>query len=147
MDMLRDGARIALRRRVPNALFVVAAIEQLPSELDRRADVVTVNFPWGSLLRGLVRADDAVLGPLARLAKCGAPLHALLSVEPRDRASGLATAHPKTLVANAPAYARAGFDLLECRAATRGDVDASGSSWAKRLGRDRAVVALALRRM
>ena len=147
MDMLRDGARTALRRGMPNALFVVAAIEQLPSELNQRADVVTVSFPWGSLLCGLVCADEALLEPLARLAKPGAHVRALLSVGPRDRASGLAAVDPSTLAANAAAYARAGFVLETCRAATSKEIDTSGSSWAKRLGRSRSVVALALRRM
>ena len=35
---------------LPNVLFLQAAVEDLPSELDGVADEVHVHFPWGSLL-------------------------------------------------------------------------------------------------
>ncbi len=35
-----------------NVLFIQAAVEDLPSELDGVADEVHIHFPWGSLLRG-----------------------------------------------------------------------------------------------
>ncbi len=145
-DRLRDGARTALRRRLPNALFVVASIERLPHELDGRADAVTITLPWGSLLRGIVAADPCVLLPLARLAKPDADVRILLSVEPADAATGLPPLEAATLRANAPAYAAADLRLVRCDAATAEEISASGSSWAKRLGADRRVFALELRR-
>jgi 16S rRNA (adenine(1408)-N(1))-methyltransferase len=57
----RRAARRPDRGGLPNALFVVAAAEALPPELDGLADLVTVHFPWASLLRGLLTADPAVL--------------------------------------------------------------------------------------
>lgn len=36
---------------LPNVLFLQSAVETLPSELDKTANEVHVNFPWGSLLR------------------------------------------------------------------------------------------------
>ncbi len=48
----RRAARPAARGGVANALFVVAAAERPPIELLGIADEVTINFPWGSLLRG-----------------------------------------------------------------------------------------------
>ena len=53
----RRAAATPRRGGLPNALFVVAAIGALPRELDGLADVVTVHFPWGSLLRGLLGAE------------------------------------------------------------------------------------------
>ena len=35
----------------------MAPVEALPAELHGIADVVRVNFPWGSLLRGLLQPD------------------------------------------------------------------------------------------
>ncbi|MGH9970191.1 MAG: methyltransferase domain-containing protein [Pyrinomonadaceae bacterium] len=35
---------------LPNALFLQAAVEDLPGELDGVADEVHIHFPWGSLL-------------------------------------------------------------------------------------------------
>ena len=34
---------------LPNVLFLQAAIEDLPSELDEVADELHIHFPWGSL--------------------------------------------------------------------------------------------------
>src|SRR5712692_3427130 len=35
---------------VPNVLFLQAAVEDLPPELDGLADEIHIHFPWGSLL-------------------------------------------------------------------------------------------------
>lgn len=146
MDRLRDGSHTAQRQQLPNALFVVASIEALPCELEDRADEVTLNFPWGSLLIGLVEGEPRVLGSLARLAKPGAPLHMLLSVEANDRAARLRPLTEEVLSSRAPAYARAGLKMEACRVATPAEIVASGSSWAKRLGDGRRVYGLEVRR-
>ena len=146
-DALARGARVAARRRLRNALFVVSAVEQLHA-LDGIADVVTVNFPWGSLLRGIVCAEDAVLRPLARLPKPGAAIRVLLSIEDRDRSMAGLSADPGSLLRNAERYRCAGLTIAACATATSAEISESGSSWAKRLaaGRARAVTALTLRR-
>jgi 16S rRNA (adenine(1408)-N(1))-methyltransferase len=89
---------------------------------------LTVNFPWGSLLRGVLGHDDAVLAGVARLLAPGARASVLVSVVPRDGVSPMPAEE-----ALAAAYARHGLALLEARAATPAEVAASGSSWAKRL--------------
>src|SRR5262245_40178432 len=45
----------------PNLLFIQAAAEELPSELDGVADEVHTHFPWGSLLRALALGDEVVV--------------------------------------------------------------------------------------
>jgi 16S rRNA (adenine(1408)-N(1))-methyltransferase len=92
------------------------------------AESLTVNFPWGSLLRGVLGHDDAVLAGVARLLAPGARASVLVSVVPRDGVSPMPAGE-----ALAAAYARHGLALLEARAATPAEVAASGSSWAKRL--------------
>ena len=105
-----------------------------------------MTLPWGSLLRGLVLAEQAVLAPLARLAKTGASIDALISLETRDAASGLTPADPAAITARAGAYADVGLALYGFARAAPSEVTASDSSWAKRLGPARAVYALRLRR-
>ena len=78
-DNLVDSARAATRNNVPNALFVLGSAERMPAELDGCADRVTVLFPWGSLLRGIVEADPQVLAGISRLARPGATLDVLLN--------------------------------------------------------------------
>ncbi|MBD0281672.1 MAG: hypothetical protein ICV69_05695 [Thermoleophilaceae bacterium] len=92
------------------------------------ATSLTVNFPWGSLLRGILGYDDAVLAGLARLLAPGAEATILTSVLPRDNAPP-----PPPADALARAYARHGLGLVEARGATRVEVAASHSTWAKRL--------------
>jgi 16S rRNA (adenine(1408)-N(1))-methyltransferase len=141
---IADSSRRASRgrRAVPNALFVVAAAESPPEGLYGLAGSLTVNFPWGSLLRGVLGRDDAVLGGVAQLLAPGAEGTALLSVVPRD---GLPPVPPWHELA--AAYERRGLDLVEARPATPAEVDASHSSWAKRLlaGTDRPVTLVRLR--
>ena len=61
-----------------------------PSALDAtplagQADVVTVTFPWGSLLRGVARSDEASLRGIASIARPGGRVEVLASVVPADR--------------------------------------------------------------
>ena len=146
VDRLRIGARTALRQKIANVLFVVARIEEAPSELDGAADRITITFPWGSLLRGLVLADLSVLSPLARIAKPGTRIEALLSLEARDARSGLTAADAAAIPTRAGAYAYAGLSLCAFTRASPSEISASGSSWAKRLGPARGVYAVSLRR-
>jgi 16S rRNA (adenine(1408)-N(1))-methyltransferase len=132
-------------RRLPNAAFVVAAAESLPDDLAAVADRVTVQFPWGSLLRGILCAEGPVLANLARIAAPGATLSVLWSVTDRDRA----TLGPVPTRPTEEPFAAAGFEFRDLRPATVAEIDATGSSWAKRLraGVDRpAMILSAVRR-
>jgi 16S rRNA (adenine(1408)-N(1))-methyltransferase len=102
---------------------------------------LTVHFPWGSLLRGVLGADDSVLAGMAQLLAPGATATVLVSVLPRDGVPEIPA--PRRLVA---IYAEHGLSLVEARAATEAEVAASRSSWAKRLraGRVRPVTLLSI---
>jgi 16S rRNA (adenine(1408)-N(1))-methyltransferase len=63
----------------PNLLLAVDGAEALPGPFAAWADLVTVNFPWGSLLRALVEPMPAVLEGIANLARPGARFVALLN--------------------------------------------------------------------
>jgi 16S rRNA (adenine(1408)-N(1))-methyltransferase len=130
----RRAGRRPERGGLPNALFVVAAAEALPTELDGLADLVTVHFPWGSLLRGLLTANPAMLAGLARVLRPGGTLSMLVSSTDRDRGAGVGPIDRPALAALAGAYARQGLALTRVRPATPDDVAASRSTWGKRLG-------------
>jgi 16S rRNA (adenine(1408)-N(1))-methyltransferase len=135
VDASRRAARATKRGCVPRALFVVAAAEALPSELNGLADAVTVHFPWGSLLRGLLDADSAIVSGIARITRPGAAVTMLLSVTERDRVTiGRDSVDERTFRELAPVYAAHGLQLCEARPATADEVARSHSSWAKRLG-------------
>jgi 16S rRNA (adenine(1408)-N(1))-methyltransferase len=130
----RRAGRRPERGGLPNALFVVAAAEALPPDLDGLADLVTVHFPWGSLLRGLLTADPAVMAGLARVLRPGATLSMLVSSTDRDRAAGVGPIDRRALAALADAYHQSGLAVTRVRPATPDDVAASRSTWGRRLG-------------
>jgi 16S rRNA (adenine(1408)-N(1))-methyltransferase len=147
-SMIRASRTAALPIRkggLPNAAFVVAAAESLPAELDGVADEIRVHFPWGSLLRGVVGRDDAVLRGVTRLAAPGAEATVLVSLTERDHAAGVEAIALEQVVR---AWRERGFELVVGRAATIAEVGASHSTWAKRLrvGIDRDATRLVFRR-
>jgi 16S rRNA (adenine(1408)-N(1))-methyltransferase len=68
------------RGGAPNALFVWACVENLPHELIGLADEITINYPWGSLLRALVEPDIALLKGIATIARPGASIMILINL-------------------------------------------------------------------
>jgi 16S rRNA (adenine(1408)-N(1))-methyltransferase len=143
------AARPTRKGGLPNAMFIVAAAERPPVELRGIADELTIAFPWGSLLRGMLADDDApdaAAGIAALLAPRGT-LVAHLSIDPRDR---LALPALETIPATqlGSRWRRHGVELACWRPDTAAEIQATGSSWARRLraGRERAVWRLELRR-
>lgn len=144
-DALTGGAWRAKRARMENAAFLVECVERLPCELDAIADEVVVQFPWGSLLRGLIDGSPDVLRPIAGLMKVGAELRVLMSGVERD---GIGEVGPTLVTARSASYAECGLRLLGTEWAPRAIVEESHSAWAKRLavGRARRAVLARYRR-
>ncbi|HEY4634322.1 MAG TPA: class I SAM-dependent methyltransferase [Candidatus Limnocylindrales bacterium] len=144
---MAESSRRADRRGPANALFLAAAVEALAdSPLAGTADLVTVAFPWGSLLRGVVGLDAAALaGVAAPVRPGGGRLEVLASVIPSDGVDGLACLDVAAATRVGEAWACAGLELVEMRPATTAELRAVRSSWARRLG-DRPVWRLEGRR-
>jgi 16S rRNA (adenine(1408)-N(1))-methyltransferase len=122
------------RQRIENVLLVVARAEELPSALDGLADATTIHFPWGSLLRGVLEADAGVASGLARITRAGADVTAVLSVTEHERSLRLPALDDRLGPALAERYVAHGLTLADWRPATRHEIEATHSSWAKRLG-------------
>jgi 16S rRNA (adenine(1408)-N(1))-methyltransferase len=146
-EVSRRASRSAARGGLPNALFVVAAAERLPAELHGVADELTIAFPWGSLLRGVLALDDDAAAGIAALLAPDAAATATLSVEARD---GLdlppldAEGAPEALRER---WSRLGLRPCDLRKATAEELALMPSTWARRLaaGRDRSAWRLELR--
>jgi 16S rRNA (adenine(1408)-N(1))-methyltransferase len=145
--LMREASNRAHRRGPANARFIAVAAEALPGPLAGTADLVTVTMPWGSLLRGALGRDAAVMRGIAGLLSGdgGARVEILLSVTPKDGIQGLATLDATAAPALAEAWCLVGLRLDAMRPATRADLVATGSTWAKRLG-ERPVWRITLRR-
>ncbi len=124
---------------LPNALFIQAAVESLPPELDGVADEVHVHFPWGSLLRAVATGDCAVLQNLRRICAPEAWLEIVIALDPeRDRAEierlGLAPLSLEFLETTLiPRYRAAGFDVVEYGSPPPSEWPQIHTSWAQRL--------------
>ena len=141
------AARKPARGGIGNAHYVVAAVEQLPPELHGMADLVTVNFPWTGLLRGIICPEPTVLEALASLGAPGCRFEIVLTYDPaHDKAALEGEDLPpldyayidSTLL---PAYAAAGLQVTGRRRLTQDEALAIPSTWGRRLlhGRPREV--------
>jgi len=120
-EAMAASANRARRERLDNVLFVVAAVEALPPELDGVADRVTVLFPWGSLLTGVARPDPAVLGSLVRIARARAALDIVINRSAQQHAADGLTAP----------YAAAGIEICSVERTTTVPY---ATTWGKRVG-------------
>jgi 16S rRNA (adenine(1408)-N(1))-methyltransferase len=120
-------------------LFLQAAVEDLPEELNGIASEVTVQFPWGSLLRGVAGADEGVLSNLRRVCLPTAQLSVILALNPeRDHFEwerlGLEMISLDYLErVLAARYRQAGFRILRAKELSATDLSQLHTSWARRL--------------
>ena len=131
---MAEASNRAFRERVANALLLVEAAEALPGPLAETAHLVTINFPWGSLLRGVLGMDDAVLRGIAGLVAREGSIEVLASVAPGDRVVGIDVLDRSATGRIATAWAALGFEFVAMRPATDLDLREARSSWARRLG-------------
>jgi len=123
----------------PNLIFVQAAIEDLPAELNDVADEIHIHFPWGSLLRAVAIGEEAVVKALHRTSAPGGLLEVVIGFDPeRDRAEidrlGLPSLPWAYLAGElAGKYEACGFRFRESGTLKRADWAHLESSWARRL--------------
>ncbi|HYF61870.1 MAG TPA: class I SAM-dependent methyltransferase [Herpetosiphonaceae bacterium] len=135
LDACRDSVREASRRAPANVLFVVANVADLPAELAGRASGLSVNFPWGSLLKALISDEPAVLDGLVGLGRPGFRLELMVNGE------ALATLGSSLERGGAQirrGLIRRGLDVAEPAILDRAALRAIPTTWARRLafGRD-----------
>ena len=129
------------RGGVPNALFIWASLEQLPSEIVG-VDEVHVLMPWGSLLRALVQPDREALRGAARACSPGAGFLISLNLHawrpPVPEVGDVPEPTPQAALADlAPALSRAGWRLESADYLDEQEIADLATSWTKRLGASR----------
>lgn len=141
VDACRENLAENSRRLPPNALFVIANAAKLPAELNGLAAQVTINFPWGSLLSGLLTADPGLLDGLRRVMQPGAALLVRLN------ASALAEQGWNLVTGGArvrEVLAQTGFALKPPALLGPADLRACPTTWAKKLAYGRRPEAVSL---
>ena len=138
-DYAFRASRKPARGGVANAVFVVAAAEGLPSELRGLADRVRVNFPWGSLLRGLLQPQPDILTVVMALLLPGGVLEIIMSYDPANDPNAFAGDPLPAFDAGyleaslVPAYEAAGIVCTGHRRLTQDEALAVPSTWGRRL--------------
>ena len=145
VDACRDNLRANSRRILPNALFIIADAQALPTELNGLASHITINFPWGSLLDSLLSSEDSLISRLLSATRPFAGMDIHLNAE---------------ALVTAGWALESGADQIECivntvgwRTKSRSWMDAHllrsfPTTWAKRLafGRDPRAIRLSVQR-
>jgi len=122
-----------------NVLFLQAAIEDLPAELDGIANEVHVHFPWGSLLAIVARADRNGLNNLRRIMSRDGLLEIVMALDPERDESEIKRLGIQSLDATfisselEPRYRDAGFEILEAGVGNPESWSDLKTTWAKRL--------------
>jgi 16S rRNA (adenine(1408)-N(1))-methyltransferase len=124
---------------LPNALFIQAAVEDLPEDLNGIADEIYIHFPWGSLLRAAATGETDFLASLRRLSAPECLLTIVLGIDPerekgeltRLGVSELTPEYFRTVLA--ARYAAAGFRPVELRTLDHRESVRIETSWAKKL--------------
>lgn len=124
---------------LPNALFVQAAVEDLPEELNSSADEIHIHFPWGSLLKGVCLGDSAVLSSLFRISAPESLLEIVIGIDPERDASeierlGIPVLDPAYINdVLIPHYESAGFKFIESGEISVDEWSKLETSWARKL--------------
>jgi 16S rRNA (adenine(1408)-N(1))-methyltransferase len=143
-EIAARAARKPAKGGRPNLLLVRAALEALPAELHGVADEVSVQLPWGSLLEGIVLARDDVLGGLAALCRSSARVTITLNGEiwldsTPARYEHLPVPTPEYVAdVVAAGMERVGIRIDAARYASAAEAKRLPTTWARRLGHDRA---------
>ncbi len=124
---------------LPNAMFVQAAVEDLPEEFNGTADEIHIHFPWGSLLKAVATGDADVLASLKRISAPGCVLEIIIGIDPvRDSTEidrlGIPPLTPSYLLDQlSPRYTQIGFRVIECGTLDSDAWSGLETSWARKL--------------
>jgi 16S rRNA (adenine(1408)-N(1))-methyltransferase len=142
VDACRENLVDVSRKVLPNSLFLISRAESLPSALYGLADTITINFPWGSLLEGLLLPDTPVVAGLQQLAKPDASLHLRLNESALQKAGQTLEIGGESV---RRALAKSGFNTAKLVQLDTKALRSYPTTWAHRLGYGRASSALYLR--
>ena len=135
IDACRENLRVNAGQKLPNALFIIASAQALPTELNGLASRVSINFPWGSLLESLIRDDAALMNGLSAISSPQASLEIYLNGEALRTAGWTLEAGTNQIqgVLNSSGWMSRSRACLDANA-----LRSFSSTWAKRLafGRD-----------
>ncbi len=122
-----------------NVLYVLSSVETLPRELNGSADKVYINFPWGTLLQGIVLAHELTWNNIKKICKTEALVHVIFGYDPEHDKKEIERLNLPILneacLQNSmiPKLENLGFSVMNVKSLTYNDLREYPSTWAKKL--------------
>jgi 16S rRNA (adenine(1408)-N(1))-methyltransferase len=135
VDACRENLREHSRVKLPNMLFVIACAQQLPWEFEGLFSQITINFPWGSLLDGLLARNPGLMYGLYSAARPDAQIAIHLNGDALKKAGASLDGGAEIVYMNLHQY---GWKLSFPHLMQEDALKKLPSTWARRLahGRD-----------
>ena len=147
IDYYKKKKKSFKRYNLDNTMFLISAIENIPKELFDTVDEIYVNFPWGSLLEGIVKGDHTILKNIFLIGKSNAFIHFTFTYSSiyeageieRRGLPELSIEYINTILRNK--FMEAGLDIVDYGLLDENNLKSFGTLWSKRiyLGKDRVV--------
>lgn len=124
---------------MPNLYFVLATAESLPDELTGIADTVYINFPWGTLLQGIVFVNELIWQNIKKVCKTNAVVQITLGYNTEhdkkevDRLSLPVLDEQYIQNVLLPGFKVYGFKTINVKKLISSDVREYPTTWAKKL--------------
>lgn len=146
-ENLFEYSKKTSKNKIRNLVFLISSIENLGSELDGKADMVYVNFPWGTLLEAVVKDMPELLRKISNLGKEGSVFSFTFAYsnihEPSEIEKRALPLLSEDYLHNQlrDIYKKAGLEIESCTNLSTLDIKNFGSFWAKKLflGKNRDV--------
>ncbi len=144
LDACRENLYERSRLNLPNALFIIASAQDLPREFEGLISHITINFPWGSLLKSLLEPDESLMNGLALITTQNAQIDILLNSGALTEAGADLEDGAETIHENLKRY---GWKIRHPNQLLNDELRHVPTTWAKRLahGRDPRAIALSAR--
>jgi 16S rRNA (adenine(1408)-N(1))-methyltransferase len=141
VDACHENLREHSRAKLPNALFVIASAQNLPYELNGLVSHITINFPWGSLLKSLLAGDPHLIRGLESVSRSVATMDVHLNGGALVETGTTLEAGAKKIHNN---LLRAGWQVKEPEMMKTQTLQTFPTTWARRLahGRDPRAIQL-----
>ncbi len=135
VDACRENLHKLSRTKLRNVLFIISSAQNLPRELNGCVSHITINFPWGSLLEGLLNGDTSLMQSLAAISKSTASIDIHLNGGALDEVDWSLDSGAQKIYNN---MIQAGWRIHNPVMMNAATLRAFPATWAKRLafGRD-----------
>lgn len=131
------------RGGLPNVLYVISGIENLPYELDNISDTTWIVLPWGSLLQGLILGEKSILRSIRRISSVQSVLKMFISYSIKYEPAEMEKLRLPELTPDyidgtlTSLYAEEGITITEKTFLTNETLRSIPSKWARRLASGR----------